>query len=629
MSAQNKRFYAARIWARFQFRGASFPPTKCPFAAGSETQTPALPVTLATAWARLPVQLRSGTFGGKLQVAFVGREFAPRGDVQVRGVALDIPRPNAPSVAVRDLSGPLQFAGTAVQTAGISARVANAHWTAKGRAAFDRGEAVFDGNAATRGLRIADVRALVGAGMLPPQLNATSFDVDAHASGNLQNLRADGTIQAREVTWNDANGRRARFPSLRATGVLARNAAAPIGFAARFEAPDGQLQTPAPRLGTVIVRAQKWSGSLRGQGGAFDVDARADGLSASSGSLGQSRVAGLHLVASTGDFTGGMWRGQLELNRAETAGLRLASLFPRASLVQNSGIVSGRFNFEGSPKQLGLARASGALSLSQIALSPDAIPVSARAQITRVFGSSFDIRSYLTARDLSASVSLRSGTLQVANARAQMAGGLVKASFSTPITEFAPRYSFSSPQLRVPTAMLVDLARARGVELSGNWSATGSVVGEGDARRTSVRAILALDAPTFRAQGTSGTARLEGEGARLRVAADLNGLAPRWSARLLCGALSARSGHLGSTGLIVPPELNGARVAGRANRGDFSGPVGAVDDEPDRARRGASDSRFSGSSGCDATRFNRDCESTNWRRGRVSHRRKLEPKRAH
>ncbi len=541
-------------------RGRAVSGDKVPTRGWLETQTPFLPATLGSEWARLPVDVRGGTVGGKFQVAFVGSEFAPRGEVQLRNIALTVPRKGLPPVAVDEVNGSLGFAGTAVQTDGVSARIAGATWTAKGRAALDEGQTIFDADVATRGLSLAAVRPLVGA-QLPPQLSAGSVDVDAHASGTPQNLRAQGTVQVTNATWNEEN-RRARFPIVRASGVLGFNSKAPLALAARFEAPNGQLQTTIPRAQNVTLVAQSWSGSVRANGRAFDVDARADNLSATSTSLGQSEAAGVRVVASSTDATKAVWRGQVELNRATTARVRLAALFPRASLIQKSGLVSGRFNFEGLPQQLGSAQVSGALSLSEVAVSPEAIPVSARREIARTLGSSLRLENYLAARDVSADVSLRNGILNVSGGRAQTAGGLVTASLSTPIRTFAPRFTFASPSLSVPSALLFDVARAKGIELSGDWNASGAISAQGDANNVALRAVVSLRAPRFAVKSAQGQGQLSGSGADVRVVADVNGRVPRWSARLVCDSLSATSGALGSTGLVIPPDLNGARVVG-------------------------------------------------------------------
>ncbi len=527
-----------------------------------ETQTPFVSAALASQWVNLPFEASAGSLGGRVQVAFVGNQFAPRGEFELRQIDVRVPRAGSAPVEVRGLNGPIRFAGTAVESTGLTADIGGAKWQAKGRAAFDEGQTIFDGNVATRNLSLANVRTLLGPNVLPPQLNVASIDVDAHASGTPQAVHGEGTVQARDATWNSGKGQSARFPLLRATGVVARTLTAPLGYAARFEAPGGELRAFVPRVQNVAVRAAQWIGSVRGAGHILDVNVRATNLAASSSALGQTNAADVHLLASSNDFINGVWRGGLELNRASTSGVKLAALFPRASLIRNSGIVSGRLNFEGSPNHIQDARASGTLSLSEIALAPEIIPASARTQVDRVFGTSFNLDRYLSASNASAQVSLSGGVLQVSRAQAQTVGGLVTASFSTPLTKFAPHYAFSSPSLNVPTDLLFDAARARGVALDGNWSAGGSVVGEGNAQSAAIRAVLTLRAPRFEAHSTHGSARLVGTGANLRVTADLNSSRPRWSAQLESDGLSITSGKLGSTGLVIPPDLNGTRVVG-------------------------------------------------------------------
>ncbi|BCM93057.1 hypothetical protein IAD21_04944 [Abditibacteriota bacterium] len=543
-------------------RGRVVSGDKKPTRGWMESQTPFVSAVLASQWVRLPFEASAGSLGGKIQLAFVGNELAPRGELELRQIDVRVPRAGAAPVDVRGLSGPLRFAGTATESAGLTATIVGAKWLAKGRAAFDHGQTIFDGNVATRNLSLANVRALVGPNVLPSQLSAASIDVDAHASGTPQLLHGEGTVVTRDAAWNDGTARRARFPLLRATGVLERTANGPLGYAARFEAPGGELRALVPRAQNVLVRAGQWAGSVRGAGRVLDVNVRAANVAASSSALGKTSATGVRLVASTSDLINGAWRGGLELDRASTAGVRLAALFPKASLIRDSGILSARLNFEGSPRRIQEARASGTLSLSQIALSPEIIPVSAREQVGRVFGPSFDVERYLSARDASAQVSLTDGVLQITRARAQTVGGPVTASFSTPIARFAPRYAFASPSLSVPTALLFDVARARGVELVGDWNAGGSLVGQGDAQRAAVRAVLTLDAPRFQARSTQGNGRITGLGANLRVTADLNSARPRWSAQLLSDSLSIQSGKLGSTGLVIPADLGGTRVVG-------------------------------------------------------------------
>ncbi len=544
-------------------RGRVVAASRAPLRGWVEAQTSVpLPATLPAQWAALPFAVRAGTFEGSVQLAWAKGAVARRGSVRLQGVALSVPRgANGAPVAVENLNGPLRFVGSALETAGMSAQVAGAPVAVRGRAALAAGEMVFDGSVRAPALPMATVRQLLGPNTLPANLGAATLNIAAHASGTGHTLRADGTVEAKKVSWRGPRGGVAHAPLLRATGVIVRNGTAPLAYAARFEAPNADFAGDVPGANRVAARAANWTGTIRSAGKVLDMNAHAADLLMSSPKWGYARAPGGQLVASTGGE--GVWRGQLDIARAQTAGLKLAALSPRAGLVERTGLLSARVNFAGDPAHMNAARLAGAVSLSEAALSPAAIPPATRAQLMRVFGAGFDARRFLVGRDLAARVSIEKGVLHVAGATMQTEGGLVSGALSTPLSAPNPRYSFALPQLRVPRSVLEAAARARGVEVGGDWGATGAVSGEGDARGVAVRANIAVLAPQFAVRGRAGGARLVGSGARLVVRANVGGAAPGWNALLSCSALGVTgSGALGASGLVIPPTLGGARMAG-------------------------------------------------------------------
>lgn len=552
----------------FPLRGRVASQSAHPARGWLETQTPVLSAQVLAPWMRSsPVDVRGGTLGGKIQVAFVGSQLAPRGDLALQGLSFLVPRPNAQAVEVRGLSGPLQFAGTALQTPGVSAQVAGAHWSAKGRVApGERGvqDAVFDGDVSTRDFSLAGARALLPAGTLPPQLVIQSAGFDAHLSGTPDDMRANGVLNANSVSWNDAQGRRAAFPSLHAMGVLAIRSRRVVGLATRFEAINGTLGARVPLLQQASVNVRRLSGTLRGDGHAWNVDARADNWGVSATRGGTSTGQSAHLVASnTSDENGANWRGQVEVARASTAGMRLEALFPAASAIASSGELNGRARFSLAGTNWKRARLSGTVSLSSLGLSPSAIPPKNRGQIARVLGDPKALVPYLQARDVSADLFLGDGILRVSRAQAQTAAGPVRGALQTRIdAPLAPQFEVSAPALRLPPATLAGLARARGIELRGNFDGRGALRAHGTGGHIALDAVFRLNAPAFEARGARGGARIRGTNAVLNLSAGLNGVRPRWMALLRCDTLAATSGALGSTGVVVPPTLGGARAAG-------------------------------------------------------------------
>ena len=546
----------------FPLRGRVVSQSQKPARGWIETQTPVLSASLLAPWVRSsPVDVRSGTLGGKIQVAFVGGELAPRGELTLNQVSLLVPRPKAAPIEVRELSGPLGFAGTAFQTAGLRAQVAGAHWNAKGRAALgEKGEQpLFDGDVSTRDFSLANARPLLPPNTLPPQLSAGLIGLDAHLSGTPTNLRANGEVNARNASWNDAQDRRAAFPSVRATGVLALNGKL-VQLATRFETSGGEAGARLPQVEQVRLNAKRWSGTIRGGGKTWDVNALAEGWTARAARGGGSSGQSAHLVASS-DATGKL-RGALEIGRATTSGLRLAALFPSASAIASSGELNARARFESNGTDWKRARLAGTVSLSRLALAESAIPASNRVQIARALGNSNVLAPYLQARDVEADLSLDNGMLRVSRAQAQTLAGPIRGALQTPLARLAPQFWVSAPQLRLPPETLARLAAARGVRLLGSWNGNGALRASSANGRIALDAVLRLSAPTFEARDARGGARINGTNAQLNLSAGLNAARPRFTAQLSCDALSATSGALGSTGVVVPPTLSGARAAG-------------------------------------------------------------------
>jgi len=552
----------------FPLRGRIAAQSSQPVRGWIETQTPALPAPLLASWVRSsPVAIEGGKIGGRVQVAFVGTHFAPRGNVVLEGGALRVPHAGAKPIEVSALSGPLAFEGTAFESAGLSARVAGTNWRARGQGALGENGAPpgFEGDVSTPDLSLSGARAALP-NVLPASLGAGQIALSAHVNGTLAHVNLSGNAIVQGARWSDANGRTASFPSVRATGALALNAGKPLQIAARFEAPDGEVVSPAPKVQRATLRAASWSGTLRGANGSWNVDARVGAWQASAARGGSSRGPSAHLVAQNG--AGGVWNGGLDFARASTNALQLGALFPSASLVARSGELSAqtRFSFAGS--DLKRARLQSHVSLSELAVRDSAIPASARAQIEAALGGGGEVSKWLSAQNIEADVSLADGRLRVSDASAQTLAGRLRGALQTPVSAFAPQFWVAAPDLQLPPALLFRLARSRGLTLSGDWQARGALRARSVSGVMALEAVLHLHADKFEAWGVGGQsangARIVGRGASLDVSGALNAARPHWSATGRFDALQTSGGALGTSGLVIPASLSGARAAGVA-----------------------------------------------------------------
>jgi len=543
----------------FPLRGRVAAQDKHPIRGWVETQTPVLSAPLLASWVRgAPAQVESGTVEGRVQLAFVGAKLAPRGKVVLEGVALRVPRPHAPAVFVSAVSGPLSFVGTALQSDGLSARVAGTNWRARGRALLVASPS-FVGDVSTRDLSLAGARQLLPS-TLPPSLRARQVEVSAHVGGTFSDVRASGNVSVQSAHWNDEGGRVADFSSVRATGAVALQAGHSPQLAARFAASGGQIASPFPKIERATLRAALWSGTIRGAKGAWNLAARVGPWQGNSSRLGQSAGQSAHLVAQS-DAGATAWRGGLDLNRASTSGLHWAALFPQASAIARSGEVSAQVRFSFAGTNWNRAHVEGAVSLSDLTLSEAAIPISTRAQIERTLGGRSALEPYLSARAIRANVSLADGRLRVSNASAQTRGGQIRGALQTPLARFAPQFWVAAPALQLPSEMLTRLARAQGIFLSGDFATRGAVRAKTVGGRVALEALLRIRANRFEARGAAGGARVFGQDATIDVAGALDSRSPTWTAEGTFGALQTTGGALGASGIVVPPSLSGARAA--------------------------------------------------------------------
>jgi len=526
-----------------------------------ETQTPALPAPLLASWVRSsPVAVEGGRIGGRVQVAFIGAHFAPRGDVVLEGGALRVPRAGAKPIEVSALSGPLVFEGTTFESAGLTARVADTNWRARGQGALGENGAppTFEGDVSTNDLSLSGVRAALP-NVLPVSLGARQIALSAHVNGTLAAINASGNLSAQSARWKDGSGRDANFPIIRATGALALNTGKPLQIAARFDAPDGALASPAPKIERATLRAASWSGTLRGANGSWNVDARVGAWQGSAARGGSSRGQSAHLIAQSG--AGGVWNGGLDFQRASTSALRLGALFPSASLIERSGELSAQTRFSLAGNNLNRVRLQSHVFLSELALRDSAIPASARAQIASALGSAGEVSKWLSARNITGDVSLADGRLRLANASAQTLEGRLRGALQTPVPAFAPQFWIGAPDLQLPPSLLSRLARSRGIALSGDWGARGALRARSVSGVMALEAVLHLHANRFAAQGG---ARIIGRGAFLDVSGALNAARPQWSATGRFDALRTSGGALGTSGFVIPASLSGTRAAGVA-----------------------------------------------------------------
>ena len=536
-----------------------------------DAKFPPVPVAVLADYAfpRGEIVASGGTVSGAAQIALDGATIVPRGQLQLSGISalsaqLREPlagRANAGApLQIQNLSGPLRFSNRAVESAGLSAQVLGASWTARGSASLPTGAApVFDAAIATRAVPWARLKTWAKPGALPVDFTSGDLALSARLRGNPNDANVSGALEAPNVrvVSNPKSPTKfnAAMPRLNASFVAQITSKAPLTFAVRAQMPSvagGARSSNFDASGG----ATDLEVTARGGGGPnspLEVAARAHTWRASSAKYGASNGANLRVQASTPSLGKPNWRGAVTLPDASTKAINLDAFSPGARrLVRQSGTATAQIGFSNLGAELKNARARAAFTLSDVALAPDALPLALRGQIAA--------RS-LVLRALRGRVDLANGQISVSDARARSDFGDLK------VATNGRTFALELPRVTLTAAQINPFLRARGIAVGGSWSGrvlvAGAPGGAVDARFqiSSTRATARdLGSPAPRVVLESPVVR-----GRLSVAA---GGEYRGEASLAAREISARGGKLGA--FVVPGALNGARVVSARATANFA-----------------------------------------------------------
>ena len=532
---------------------------------------PALPAPVLTDYG-LPkgeAIARGGSVSGAVRVAIDGKVFTPHGELMLNNISLALGKireplngqPNAgPPITVDALNGPLSFSNRALQTEGVRARVLGASWTARGSAAVEPDSTLFDVQIATPNVPVARLQAMVKAGTVPINWRSGNVGLSARVSGAPDNARVSGALEAPDVRVQSNGLKNASFNAamsrLTASFVAQYRQDEPIKFAARAKIP--RLQ------GSGIASGNAGSGALsdlevtaRGGSGPnspLEISARAANWNASSPRYGTTGGRSLNVVASTKALGQPAFEGRLSARDIETGGVKLGAVSPDAArLISDIGNANANVIFAGVGADFKSARATADVTLSRIAVSPDALPVEFREGVPA---------SALTLNNLRARIGIRDGKVVIPGATAGSGfGGLS-------VSSAGGGFAVELPDIRLTAAQINPFLRSRGVAVGGDWRGRIAVSGAGP-KAFDATFALSSNAVTVRDR-RSQTAGLQLAAPSIRGEVRVEpGGAYKGEAIVAAREVTARGGTLGPQ-IAIPVQLAGARAVGLRVNANFS-----------------------------------------------------------
>ena len=517
---------------------------------------------------------QSGAISGQVQVAIEGKQFTPRGDLQLNNINLiaDAVREPlggqakaGPPLRVENLNGPLRFANRAFETSGVAANVLGASWTARGSAALEKNSPLFDVQIATPNVPVQRILSWAKAGAIPVNWQSDNVGLSAHLSGSPADARISGALEANRVRVQ-SNG----LPSVRFDAATSRLIAAfvaqarqgePVKFAARALLPRVQGDVAASNGAASNIAG---SGALtdleltaRGGGGPnspLEISARAASWNASSPRYGQTSGRALNVVASTRAIGNPSFAGNLSASNLALGGVNLNAFSPDAArLVREIGRADTRVTFADLGKNPKTARATANVTLSRVAIAPAALPAQFRASVPA---------SALTLQNLRARIGVAGGKIVIPNASASGGFGGLR------VNAAGGGFAVELPDVRLTAAQINPFLRARGVAVGGDWRGRVAVSGAGPKTFNASFALFS-DAVTVRDRRSSAAGlRLDGPSIRGQVRVQPGG-AYRGEAVVAARQITARRGSLGP-GLAIPVQLAGARAVGLRLNANFA-----------------------------------------------------------
>ena len=517
---------------------------------------------------------QNGDVSGEIQIAIQGKQLTPRGDLQLNNINLIADAVREPlggrakagaPLRVENLNGPLRFSNRAFETSGVAANVLGASWTARGSAALEKGNPLFDVQIATSNLPVQRLQSWARPGAIPVNWQSGNVGLSARLSGSPANARVSGALEANQIRVQSNGLRNARFNAatsrLSAAFVAQARRGEPVKFALRAQLPRVQGDVAASNVASANVAGAGALSDLeitaRGGGGPnspLEISARAASWNASSPRYGATNGRSLNVVASTAAIGNPSFRGQLSANNIALNGVNLDAFSPGAArLVREIGRASASVTFADVGKNPKTARATADVTLSRVAITPAALPAQFRQSVPA---------SALALDNLRARVGIRGGKIVVPNASASGGfGGLRVASASG-------GFAVELPDVRLSAAQINPFLRARGVAVGGDWRGRVAVSGAGPKTFDASFALFS-DAVTVRDRRSSAAGlRLDGPSIRGQVRVQPGG-AYRGEAVVAARQVTARGGSLGP-GVAIPLQLAGARVVGLRLNANFS-----------------------------------------------------------
>ena len=516
---------------------------------------------------------QSGGVSGEVQIAIDGKNFTPRGDLQLANINLvsDAAREPlggvakaGPPIQVENLNGPLRFSNRAIETGALSARVLDVPWTVRGSASIEKDETpLFDFQIATPNLPVNRLKSWAKPGAVPVNWRSGNVGLSARLSGSPDDARISGVLEARDVRVQSTNsgalkniGFDAATASLRATFVALARKNEPVKFAARAQSP--RLQ------GAGNADGQSGSGVLsnleitaRGGGGPnspLEISARAATWNASSPRYGATNGRALNVVASTKAIGAPAFQGQLTVKDADLNGVNFNAIAPDAArLVREVGRASASVTFADVGRNPKTARATADVTLSRVAIAPAALPVEFRESVPA---------SALTLDNLRARIGVRDGVIVVPNATARGGFGGLN------VTSAGGGFAVELPDVRLTAAQINPFLRARGLAVGGDWRGRVAVVGAGP-KTFDATFSLSSNTVTVRDRRSSAAGlRLDGPSIVGRVNVQPGG-AYKGEAVIAAREVTAHGGSLGP-GVAIPIQLAGTRAVGLRVNANFA-----------------------------------------------------------
>ena len=535
---------------------------------------PQIPAALLTDFA-LPkgeAVAQSGGVSGEVQVAIEGKNLTPRGNLQLSNINLIADavreplggRPKAgPPLRVENLNGPLRFSNRAAATNGVSARVLGALWTARGSAALEAKNPLFDIQIATPNLPVNRIKSWAKPGAVPVNWQSGNVGLSAHLSGSPANARMSGALEATQVRVQSNNSgglKGARFdaatPRLSAAFVAQARTGEPVKFAVRAQIPRVQGNGSAAKIaGSGALAGLEVT--ARGGGGPnspLEISARAASWNASSPRYGATKGRALNLVASTKAIGNPSFQGKLSASNIALNGVNLNAFSPDAArLVREIGRASASVTFADLGKNPKTTRATADVTLSRIAIAPAALPAQFRDSVPA---------SALALDNLRARIGISGGKIVVPNASASGGFGGLR------VNSAGGAFAVELPDIRLSAAQINPFLRSRGLAVGGDWRGRVSVSGAGP-KTFDATFALSSDAVTVRDRRSNAAAlRLDAPSIRGRVRVQPGG-DYKGEAVVAARQVTARGGSLGP-GVAIPVQLAGARAVGLRVNANFS-----------------------------------------------------------